>query len=94
MTSQTRGTRINKSICITETGNGRINVTQRDVRAAILSVKVIGITYSEFVSVALVTQNAKRISRIANCGLPPPLHIFPHYLMNGMNFGEWENVIE
>ena len=51
--------------------------------------KAISITYSEYVSVALVIQDAKRMRRII---LPPWsvwfYYIFPHYLISGTIFGE------
>ena len=46
------------------------NVTVRRFRAIIVVVKTIGITYSEFVFVALVIQRAMRMRRIVICGLP------------------------
>jgi hypothetical protein len=49
--------------------------------------KAISITYSEYVSVALVIQHAMRMLRIINCHLwLICLPIFPHYLINGTTF--------
>jgi hypothetical protein len=48
-----------------KTGNVRINVTLRRVRATIVAVeKLVSITYPEFVFVALVIQHAMRLRRI------------------------------
>jgi hypothetical protein len=45
--------------------------------------KAISITYSEFVSMALVIQHTKRMRRIILSSVDyPDLHIFPHYLLN------------
>jgi hypothetical protein len=44
--------------------------------------KTISITHSEWVCVALVIQHAKRMRRIAICGLSGCTIFFPHYLTN------------
>jgi len=41
----------------------------------------------ECVFVAVFIQHAKRMCHIAICGLPCTYNIFPHYLINGKNFG-------
>ena len=43
------------------------------------------VTYSERVSVPLITQHAKRMFRFVICGLSDS-NIFPHYAINGMIF--------
>jgi hypothetical protein len=54
-------------------GNVRYYVTLRLVRATSVAVeKVLSITYSESVFVALGMQRAMLMSHIATCGMPSP----------------------
>ena len=48
--------------------------------------KVIRITYSEFVSVALVIQHTARMRSIVICGLGFDCNIFPHYFVKRHDF--------
>jgi hypothetical protein len=50
--------------------------------------KEISITYSQFMFLALVIENAKRMSRIASCVQSGCTLFFPHYLINGTVFGK------
>jgi hypothetical protein len=46
------------------------------------------ITYSEYVSVALVIQHAMRMRHIVICRLSGCTNIFPHYLISGTISGK------
>jgi hypothetical protein len=46
------------------------NLILKSVRASIVVVKAMSITYSKLVFIALVIQRAKRMRHIAICGLP------------------------
>jgi hypothetical protein len=65
-----------------KTGDVRINVTLRRVRATIVAVeKLISITYPEFVFVALVIKLAMRLRHIVMWSARL-YNIFSHYLIN------------
>ena len=84
----TNSLNVTRSI-IEETRRGKrtYDVILRRFRVNIVkSGKAMGITYSEYVSVALGIQHATRMRHII-CGLPRH-SIFPHYLINGTIFEE------
>jgi len=65
------------------------NVTLKYVRVSTVAVeRAKSITYSEFVSVALVTQHAKRMRHVVIRGLSGFYNIFLHYLINGTMSGK------
>jgi hypothetical protein len=69
------------------------NVILARVRVTTVAVeKQLSITYSECVSVALVTQHAKRTHRIILSSVACPA--VPYYLINGMIFGGGGGIIE
>jgi len=65
------------------------NLTLKSVRVSTVAVEMaISITYSEFVSVALVIQLIKRMRHVVICDLSGFYHIFLHYLINGTMSGK------
>jgi hypothetical protein len=56
------------------------NVTLRILRVTIVAVEMI-ITYSECISIVLVTQHAMRMRCIVICDMSRLYKIFPHYLI-------------
>jgi len=69
-----------------ETGNVRaINITETSSRNHCCHGKTISVTYSECVSVALVTQHAMRMRRIVICG-PSGSTIFFHIISQTYDF--------
>jgi len=65
------------------------NVTLKCVRVSTVAVeRAKSITYSEFVSVALVIQHAKRMRHVVIRGLSGFYHIRPHYLINDTMSGK------
>ena len=48
--------------------------------------KARNITYSEYVSVALVIQRAKRMRSIVICGLSESTNLFPYYFFLEKNY--------
>jgi hypothetical protein len=72
-------------IC-SKTGNVRVNVTSRSVRATILQWKAISITYFKCVFVALSIQHENSLRHLFICGLVESTIFFPHYLTKGRIF--------
>jgi len=63
---------------------------QRNIKARSFNhywcVKVISITYSEFVFVVFGIQHAMHMPRIVTCGLLSSTVFSPHYIINGTIF--------
>ena len=74
---------------IEKTGNVLQTLTLRRSHSTVVAVeKAIRITYSEYISVALSIQHAKRMRDFFfNCGLPRSTTVLPCYFIKGTIFG-------